>query len=146
MTKPVQNLHIMRGKLTSNLQLSAFSTWNSLNLLSSYNDARTKDATLPTTDTHVNIKLREQILKITSTEQQKVKNPKSKITRKYSNILYNAFCKVKYHYNLIEAVNSLFSQFLQVPPCFVYKLKLLKFSGIFWTQKLECLCQKQLNS
>ena len=35
-------------------------------------------------------------------------NPKSKITRKYSNILYNAFCKVKYHYNLIEAVNSLF--------------------------------------
>ena len=35
-------------------------------------------------------------------------NPKSKITRKYSYILYNAFCKVKYHYNLIEAVNSLF--------------------------------------
>ena len=58
----------MRGKWTSDLQLSAFSTWNSLNLLSSYNDARTKDATLPTTDTHVNIKLREQILKITSTE------------------------------------------------------------------------------
>ena len=26
-------------------------------------------------------------------------NPKSKITRKYSNILYNAFCKIKYHYN-----------------------------------------------
>ena len=73
-------------------------------------------------------------------------NPKSKFTRKYSNILYNAFCKVKYHYNLIEPVNSLFSQFLQVPPCFVYKLKLLKFSGIFWTEKLECLCQKQLNS
>jgi hypothetical protein len=62
------NLHIMRKKWTSDLQLSAFSTWNSLNLLSSYNDARTKNATLPMTSTHVNIKLREQILKISSTE------------------------------------------------------------------------------
>ena len=62
------NLHIIREKWTSDLQISAFSTWNSLNLLSSYNDARTKDATLPTTDTHVNIKLREQILKISRTE------------------------------------------------------------------------------
>ena len=35
-------------------------------------------------------------------------NPMSKITRKYLYILYNAFCKVKYHYNLIEAVNFLF--------------------------------------
>ena len=26
-------------------------------------------------------------------------NSKSKITRKYSNLLYNAFCKIKYHYN-----------------------------------------------
>ena len=51
----------------------AFSTWNSLNLLSSYNDARTKDATLPTTNTHANIKLREQILKITSTKSTKMK-------------------------------------------------------------------------
>ena len=59
---------LWRGKWTSDLQLSAFSTWNSLNILSSYNDACTKDATLPTTDTHVNIKLREQILKITRTE------------------------------------------------------------------------------
>ena len=38
---------IMSEKWTSDLQLSAFSTCNSLNLLSSYNDARTKDATLP---------------------------------------------------------------------------------------------------
>ena len=62
------NLYIMREKWTSDLQLSAFSSWNSVNLLSSYNDDRTKNATLPSTDTHVRIKLREQILKISSTE------------------------------------------------------------------------------
>ena len=96
----------MRGKWTSDLQLSAFSTWNSLNLLSSYNDARTKDATLPTTDTceHKTKRANFENFKDWIAESQ---NPKSKITRKYSNILYNAFCKVKYHYNLIEAVNSL---------------------------------------
>ena len=97
----------MRGKSTSDLQLSAFSSWNSLNLLSSYNDARTKDATLPTTDTceHKTKRANFENFKHWIAESQ---NPKSKITRKYSNILYNAFCKVKYHYNLIEAVNSLF--------------------------------------
>ena len=56
-------------------------------------------------------------------------NPKSKITRKYSNILYNAFCKVKYHYNLIEAVNSLFFTISSSSTMLCLQIEAV---GIFW--------------
>ena len=56
-------------------------------------------------------------------------NPKSKFTRKYSNILYSAFCKVKHHYNLIEAVNSLFFTISSSSTMFCLQIEAVE---IFW--------------
>ena len=88
---------IMSEKWTSDLQLSAFSTCNSLNLLSSYNDARTKDATLPNDRYRYEYKTMTANFENSKDWIAESQNPKSKFTRRYSDILHNAFYKVKPH-------------------------------------------------
>ena len=88
---------IMSKKWTSDLKLSAFSTCNSLNLLSSYYDARTKDATLPNDRYNYEYKIMTANLKNSKHWIAESQNPKFKFTRRYSNILHNTLCKVKPH-------------------------------------------------
>ena len=87
----------MSEKWTSDLQLSAFSTCNSLNLLSSYNNARTKDATLPNDRYRYEYKTMTANFENSNDWIAESQNPKSKFTRRYSDILHNAFYKVKPH-------------------------------------------------
>jgi hypothetical protein len=89
------NLHNMSEKWTSDVQLLAFSTWHFLNSFSSYNNARTKDASNTPkqyTCEHKTKRANSENFKHWIAESQ---NPKWKITRRYSNILDNVFCKVK---------------------------------------------------
>ena len=103
-TKPVQNLfswnlHIMMGKM--NIRFTTFSfqylEFSKFTLILQRRPHEKRNAPIDRyTCENKTKRANFENFKHWIAESQ---NPKSKITRKYSNILYNAFCKIKYHCN-----------------------------------------------